>query len=52
VTAPASAASTRSTRLPSALVLLTAASISALLLWSRRDYVPMFDGRFYTECIE
>jgi hypothetical protein len=51
VTAPASAATTRSTRLPSALVLLTAASISALLLWSRRDYVPMFDGRFYAECI-
>ena len=35
----------------SALVLLAAGSVSALLLWSRRDYVPIFDGRIYADCV-
>ena len=51
MTAP-SVATTRNVRGLPALVLLAAGSVSALLLWSRRDYVPMFDGRLYTECIE
>jgi len=50
MTAPA-IATTRSTHWLSVIVLVVAGSISALLLWSRRDYVPMFDGRFYAECI-
>jgi hypothetical protein len=35
----------------SALVLLAAGSVSAMLLWSRRDYVPIFDGGFYADCV-
>jgi hypothetical protein len=35
-----------------ALVLLAAGTASALLLWSRRDYVPIFDGRIYADCIQ
>ena len=38
-------------RLLPALVLLAAGLVSALLLWSRRDYVPIFDGRIYADCI-
>jgi hypothetical protein len=44
-------APTRSTRWLATLALVVAGSVSALLLWSRRDYVPMFDGRFYADCI-
>jgi hypothetical protein len=51
MTAP-SVATTRSARWLPAIVLLAAATISALLLWSRRDYVPIFDGRIYADCIE
>ncbi|PYP77183.1 MAG: hypothetical protein DMD35_16175 [Gemmatimonadetes bacterium] len=50
MTAPA-IATTRGTRWPSVLVLLAAGFVSALLLWSRRDYVPIFDGRIYADCI-
>jgi hypothetical protein len=35
-----------------AIALLAGAAVSALLLWSRRDYVPIFDGRIYADCIE
>jgi hypothetical protein len=35
-----------------AIVLLAAGAVSALMLWSRRDYVPIFDGRIYADCIE
>ena len=42
---------TASRRWLSALVLLAAGSVSALLLWSRRDYVPIFDGRIYADCV-
>ena len=38
-------------RLSPLLVLLGAGLVSALLLWSRRDYVPIFDGRIYADCI-
>ena len=41
---------TLSRRLPW-LVLLAAGLTSALLLWTRRDYVPLFDGRIYADCI-
>jgi hypothetical protein len=51
MTAPA-IATTRSARQLSVIALLAAASVSALLLWSRRDYVPIFDGRIYADCIE
>jgi hypothetical protein len=50
MTAPATATTT-SARWGPALVLLVAGSVSALLLWSRHDYVPMFDGRIYADCI-
>jgi hypothetical protein len=33
------------------LVLLIGAVASALLLWSRRGYVPLWDGRIYAECV-
>jgi hypothetical protein len=42
---------TMARRLPSILVLLVAGIVSALLLWSRRDYVPLFDGRIYADCV-
>jgi hypothetical protein len=42
---------TRGPRWLPVIVLLAAASVSALLLWSRRDYVPLFDGRIYADCI-
>ena len=32
-------------------VLAIGGLISALLLWSRRDYVPIWDGRIYADCI-
>jgi hypothetical protein len=32
-------------------MLALGALISALLLFSRRDYVPVFDGRIYADCI-
>ena len=51
MTAP-SVATTRSARWLPAIVLLAAGTVSALLLWSRRDYVPIFDGRIYADCIE
>jgi hypothetical protein len=35
-----------------ALILLVAAAISALLLWSRRHNVPIFDGWIYADCIQ
>ena len=35
-----------------ALILLVAATVSALLLWSRRHYVPIFDGWIYADCIQ
>ena len=44
MTAPA-IQTTRGTRWLPVIVLLAAASVSAVLLWSRRDYVPIFDGR-------
>ena len=50
MTAPATATTT-SARWAPALVLLVAGSVSALLLWSRRDFVPIFDGRIYADCI-
>src|SRR5919107_4023435 len=50
MTAPAFQ-TTRGTRWLPVIVLLAAASVSALLLWSRRDYVPLFDGRIYADCI-
>jgi hypothetical protein len=50
MTAPA-VATTGRPRWLATIVLAAAGSVSALLLWSRRDYVPMFDGRFYAECI-
>ncbi|HTK49342.1 MAG TPA: hypothetical protein VL328_15295 [Gemmatimonadaceae bacterium] len=40
-----------SRRLP-ALIVVAAATISALLLWSRRHYVPIFDGWIYADCIQ
>jgi len=43
---------TRNARWLPAIVLLAAGAVSALLLWSRRDYVPLFDGRIYADCIE
>jgi hypothetical protein len=33
------------------LVLVLAAVASALMLWSRRDYIPIWDGRIYSDCI-
>src|SRR5215213_5236586 len=42
---------TKGTRWLPVIVLLAAASVSALLLWSRRDYVPLFDGRIYADCV-
>lgn len=51
MTAPATAATTTSARWAPALVLLVAGSVSALLLWSRHDFVPIFDGRIYADCI-
>lgn len=51
MTAPAIGTTQRSRQL-SLVLLLAAASVSALLLWSRRDYVPLFDGRIYADCIE
>jgi hypothetical protein len=51
MTTPAIAAP-RNGRWLSTLVLLLAGSASALLLWSRRDYVPIFDGRIYADCIQ
>jgi hypothetical protein len=50
MTAPA-IETTRGTRWLPVIVLLAAASVSALLLWSRRDYVPLFDGRIYADCV-
>ena len=50
MTAPATATTT-SARLAPALVLVAAGIVSALLLWSRHDYVPLFDGRIYADCI-
>ena len=47
-----SVATARSARWLSAIVLGAAAAVSALLLWSRRGYVPIFDGRIYADCIE
>jgi hypothetical protein len=47
-----SVTATRSARWLPAIVLLAAGAVSALLLWSRRDYVPIFDGRIYADCIE
>jgi len=44
-------ATTRSTRWLPTILLLVAVTVSALLLWSRRDYVPIFDGRIYADCI-
>ena len=51
MTAPAIETTKGSRWLP-AIVLLAAGTVSALLLWSRRDYVPLFDGRIYADCIE
>src|SRR5215211_3466041 len=50
MTAPA-IETTRGARWLSVVVLVVAGSVSALLLWSRRDYVPIFDGRIYADCI-
>ena len=33
------------------LLLLAAALVSAGFLWSRRGYVPIFDGRIYADCV-
>ena len=35
-----------------AIALLALGVVSAWMLWSRRDYVPIFDGRIYADCIE
>jgi hypothetical protein len=51
MTAP-SVPTTRSARWGPTIVLLAAGTVSALLLWSRRGYVPIFDGRIYADCIE
>jgi len=42
----------RSHRWLPAIALLALGVVSALMLWSRRDYVPIFDGRIYADCIE
>ena len=34
-----------------ALVLVASAVFAGALLWSRVDYVPMWDGRIYADCI-
>jgi hypothetical protein len=33
------------------IVLLIGVAASALLLWSRRSYVPIWDGRIYADCV-
>lgn len=38
-------------RLLSGLVLAVAALAAALMLWSRRGYIPLWDGRIYSECV-
>ncbi|HKH90621.1 MAG TPA: hypothetical protein VKA54_02395 [Gemmatimonadaceae bacterium] len=50
MTAPA-IETTKGTRWLPVIALLAAASLSAVLLWSRRDYVPLFDGRIYADCV-
>jgi hypothetical protein len=42
---------TMSTRRLAMLVVLASMLVSGALLWSRRDYVPLFDGRIYADCI-
>jgi Predicted membrane protein (DUF2079). len=34
-----------------AFVLAAAGLAAALMLWSRRDYVPVWDGRIYADCV-
>lgn len=51
MTLPAIETTTRTRWVPT-IVLFAAAAVSARLLWSRRGYVPIFDGRIYADCIE
>jgi hypothetical protein len=56
VLAPASVSAARAaSRIDSAivarLVLILAGIASALMLWSRHEYIPIWDGRIYSDCI-
>ena len=56
VSVPAGAVAARSaSRVDSGIVawvvLVVAGAAAALVLWSRRDYIPLWDGRIYSDCI-
>jgi hypothetical protein len=44
-------AAARARALLPALILAAAALCASALVWSRADYVPMWDGRIYADCI-